>query len=241
MKLKVLATGSNGNCYLLQSEKETLILDCGIPIKEIKKGLNFDLSKVVGCVVTHSHKDHSMSVKNLENIGIRVVKPYENKEPFILNRWSGMVQYFDLTDLNEKWMHTNADGTECPCYGFLITHKELGKMLYITDTELVKWKFKDINHILIGCNYQKKYISEENIAKRNHVLKGHMELDTVKDFIKGNNSDSLRSVTICHLSEGNSNPIEMVEEIKKVAGNNVFVDYARKGLEVELKNNDCPF
>ena len=55
MKLKVLATGSNGNCYLLKSEKETLILDCGIPIKEIKRGLNFYLRRVSGVVVTHSH------------------------------------------------------------------------------------------------------------------------------------------------------------------------------------------
>ena len=36
MKLKCIATGSTGNCYTLTSESgETLILDCGIPIKEI--------------------------------------------------------------------------------------------------------------------------------------------------------------------------------------------------------------
>lgn len=39
MILHCLASGSNGNCYLLQSENETLILDCGIDIKKIKKGL----------------------------------------------------------------------------------------------------------------------------------------------------------------------------------------------------------
>lgn len=31
-------------------------------------------------------------------------------------------------------------------------------MLYITDCELVKWKFKDINHILLGVNYDKDLI-----------------------------------------------------------------------------------
>lgn len=40
MKLKCIATGSTGNCYTLTSNSgETIILDCGIPIKEIKKGL----------------------------------------------------------------------------------------------------------------------------------------------------------------------------------------------------------
>ena len=240
MKLKCLGSGSSGNCYLLSTETETLILDCGIPIIEIKKGLNFDLSKVVGCVVTHSHKDHSLSAKDFENMGIPVFKPYENKEPINLNGWNGTIQAFDLTDKDRKFMHTNADGSECPCYGFLITHHELGRMLYITDTELVKWRFKDINHILISCNYQKKYIDDENLAKRNHVFRGHMELEIVKEFIKANNSDSLQSIILCHLSNDNANPKECKEEVEKVAKCPVYV--AGKGLEVELMNgNECPF
>ena len=55
MKLKVLGSGSSGNCYLLSTENETLILDCGLPIKEIKKGLNFDLGGIKGVLVTHAH------------------------------------------------------------------------------------------------------------------------------------------------------------------------------------------
>ena len=240
MKLKCLGSGSSGNCYLLSTETETLILDCGIPIIEIKKGLNFDLSKVVGCVVTHSHKDHSLSVKDFENMGIPVFKPYENKEPINIKGWNGTIQAFDLTDKDGKFMHTNADGSECPCYGFLITHPELGRMLYITDTELVKWRFKDINHILISCNYQKKYIDDENLAKRNHVFRGHMELETVKEFIKANNSDSLKNIILCHLSNDNSNPEECKAEVEKVAKCHVYV--AMKGLEVEFRNgNECPF
>ena len=174
-------------------------------------------------------------------MGIPVFKPYENKEPINLNGWNGTIQAFDLTDKYGKFMHTNADGSECPCYGFLITHPDLGRMLYITDTELVKWRFKDINHILISCNYQRKYINDENLAKRNHVFRGHMELETVKEFIKANSSDSLQNIVLCHLSEKNSIPEECVVETKKVVKHNVFVDYARKGLEVELNNNDCPF
>ena len=47
--LKVINSGSSGNCYTLTSNSgETLILDCGIPIKEIKKGLNWNIKDVVG-------------------------------------------------------------------------------------------------------------------------------------------------------------------------------------------------
>ena len=173
-------------------------------------------------------------------MGIPVFKPYENKEPISLNDWNGTIQAFDLTDKDGKFMHTNADGSECPCYGFLITHPDLGRMLYITDTELVKWRFKDINHILISCNYQKKYIDEENLAKRNHVFRGHMELETVKEFIKANNSDSLQNIILCHLSNDNANQEECKAEVEKVAKCPVYV--TRKGLEVELRNgSECPF
>lgn len=172
-------------------------------------------------------------------MGIPVFKPYESKKPINLNGWNGTIQAFDLTDKDGKFMHTNADGSECPCYGFLITHPDLGRMLYITDTELVKWRFKDINHILISCNYQKKYIDDENLAKRNHVFRGHMELETVKEFIKANNSDSLQNIILCHLSSENINPLEALEEVKTVVKCPVYL--TKKGMEIDLKDNDCPF
>lgn len=55
MRIKCLGSGSSGNCYLLECENEVLILDCGIGIKDIKKALNFDLRRVSGVLVTHSH------------------------------------------------------------------------------------------------------------------------------------------------------------------------------------------
>ena len=93
--------------------------------------------------------DHSKSVKDFEDMGIPVCKPYEAllMNQFLENSYF-TVRTFDLTTLDGRWTHTNADGSECPCYGFLITHPEMGRMLYITDTELIKWRFKGINHIL---------------------------------------------------------------------------------------------
>lgn len=239
MKLKCLASGSSGNCYLLSSDTETLILDCGVGIIEIKKALYFDLSKVVGVCVTHGHLDHSKAVKDFENMGIPVYKPYESKEPILLNGWNGIVQSFELTDKDGNWTHTNAYGSECPCYGFLIKHPELGRMLYITDTNLVKWKFKDIDHILISCNYQSKYVTDEEQAKRKHVLRGHMELQTVIDFLKVNTTDRLKTVTICHLSDRNANAEEVLAEVQKVVPL-ANVSVAMAGLEIELTDK-CPF
>ena len=56
MYVKCLGTGSKGNCYALVDKLgNILLLDAGISLKEIKIGIDFQVSKIVGCLVTHSH------------------------------------------------------------------------------------------------------------------------------------------------------------------------------------------
>ena len=40
MKLKVLGSNSQGNCYLLEDDHECLIIEAGVPIREVKKALD---------------------------------------------------------------------------------------------------------------------------------------------------------------------------------------------------------
>lgn len=244
MQLHCIATGSSGNCYTLTSNSgETLILDCGIPIKEIKKGLDWNIRNVVGCIASHAHSDHNKSVKKLSDVGISVFAPYEKFEPHFYTKTYGEfeIKDFPLTTTDDRWAHTNADGSECPCYGFLITHPEMGRMLYITDTELIKWRFKDINHILLGVNYDKDLVDKDNDPKTRHVFRGHLSIDTACDFVKANYSDSLQNAIMCHLSSENSDSDSFIEKMKKVACG-VNVDVAEPGKEWILKKGDeCPF
>lgn len=243
MKLKCIATGSSGNCYTLTSNSgETIILDCGIPIKEIKKGLDWNIRNVVGCIVSHTHSDHSKSVKDLGDMGIPVCKPYEAllMNQFLANSYF-TVRTFDLTTVDGRWTHTNADGSECPCYGFLITHPEMGRMVYATDTELIKWRFKGINHILLGVNYDKDLIDNEDSAKVNHVYRGHMSIDTACDFVKANNSKDLQNVIMCHLSKNNADKDLFIDKMKSAVPN-ANVDVAERNKEWDLRKGDeCPF
>ena len=247
MILKCLGSSSSGNCYLLFRNDEVLILDAGIPIKDIKRDLNWQLGGIQGVLCTHGHLDHSKAVKEFENMGMPVFSHKdmeidfdgEHEERKHIRYGNFNINAFSLTDKNGKFMHTNNDGSECPCYGFLIEHEDMGKLLYITDTELVKWRFSGINHILISCNYQKKYISDS--AKRNHVLRGHMELETVKEFIKANKSNDLRTVILCHMSGDSCNGDECLSDVQNVVDDGVNVFVAQKGLEVELKESRCPF
>ena len=242
MKLTCLGSSSAGNCYLLQADSgETLILDCGIPIKEIKKGLNWNVKDVVGVLCTHKHLDHSKSVKDFETMGIPICKPYETllMSQFLANSYF-TVRAFDLTTVDGRWTHTDANGEPCPIFGFLITHKEMGKMLYITDCEVIKWKFKGINHILLGVNYDKDLVDTNN-PKANHVFRGHLSIDTACDFVKANDSDSLQNVIMCHLSSENADKDSFIAKMKN-AVNGANVDVAVAGKSWNLKNpSECPF
>jgi hypothetical protein len=190
---------------------------------------------------SHPPLDHSKSVEDFEAMGIQILAPYLGDSCKPINMGEFTVKPFDLTTIDGNWTHTDANGEPCPIYGFLITHKEMGRMLYITDCEVVKWKFKDINHILLGVNYDKDLVDKDNDPKARHVFRGHLSIDTACDFVKANDSDSLQNVIMCHLSSENSDRDSFIEKMKKVAcGANV--DVAERNKEWILKKGDeCPF
>lgn len=231
LKLKTLSTGSSGNCYLLSTENETLILDCGISIKDIKKGLYYNIRKVVGACCTHEHKDHSKSVSNIENMGIYVFVPY--KSEMLPERAKTKYGSFYITAF--QLPHNDVSN-----YGFLIEVAGQ-KILYMTDFEYCKYKFTNlkVDHILIECNYQSELVNRE-LPNYEHKVRGHCSLETCRDFIGVNATNSLKTVLLLHMGGETCNPEECVAEIKKVA-KNAYVDYARKGLEVELRKDLCPF
>lgn len=185
--------------------------------------------------------DHSKSLKDFKSMGIPILAPYLGDSCKSMNMGEFTVKPFDLTTIDGSWTHTNADGTSCPIYGFLITHKEMGRMLYITDCELIKWKFKDINHILLGVNYDKDLIDRDNTGKADHVFRGHLSIDTACDFVKANDSDSLQNVIMCHLSSENADKDSFIAKMKN-AVNVANVDAAEQGKSWILQNpNSCPF
>lgn len=232
MKLKVLGSGSSGNCYIFESDTEALIIEAGLPFKKVKKALDFNIRKIVGVMCSHGHKDHSGYVAEYEKAGIPVFKPYDGMKEIDLKKGTEFkIQAFPNQSKDGHWFHGNNDGTECPCYGFYVQHPDIGSLVYITDTECVRWRFNDVNHILAEANYSKVLVSDIP-EKRMHVLTGHMEIETTCEFLDKNRSAALRNVILLHLSEESGSPKEFQERAENVAKCPLYV--AEKGLEVSL-------
>jgi phosphoribosyl 1,2-cyclic phosphodiesterase len=61
MRVKVLASGSSGNCYLVQGGGHNLLVDCGLSATNLQKFLQeegVDVSTLSGIFITHDHHDH---------------------------------------------------------------------------------------------------------------------------------------------------------------------------------------
>ncbi len=222
MRLKCLGSGSCGNCYLLENGTECLVIEAGIPFREVKKALDFNIRKIKAVVISHEHGDHRKYWYEYVKAGIPVFEPYKND-----GKWLGFigsqfsVMAFDLVH-------------DVPCYGFYIRHPEIGSLVYASDTEYIKWRFKDVKHILVEANYCKDFLDEveEGNVKRNHVLTGHMEIQTTVDFLKANNSSSLQNVVLLHLSMYNADAEMFRCEASKVVDCPVWI--AQKGFELPL-------
>lgn len=220
MKFRCLGSGSSGNCYILENDSEALIIEARIPFMTVKKALDFNISKIVGVVVSHSHGDHAKYTGEYEKAGIPVFRPYESDmERQVRTYGEFVIKSFPLVH-------------DVPCSGFLIRHPEAGNVLYASDTEYIKYRFQNLNHILVECNYSKDLIPEDAV-NRSHVMTGHMELQTMLEFLWANNSLNLRNVVLLHMSARNSDPGEFVAEAGKVVQCPIWA--AEKGLEVDLQ------
>lgn len=244
MKLKTLASGSSGNCYLLEGREETLILEAGISYKRIQDGLNYNINKVVGCLVTHGHKDHSKSIEQLNKNGIDVYASKGTIEEIGLNegyRFKSIknqkkIRVGGFTVLPFDTQHDAAEPL-----GFLIQHNEMGKLLFITDSYYCKYKFKGLDHIVVECNYKKDILNKNIDAGiipewlRDRITKSHFELENVKEFLKSSDLSRTKNIALIHLSSQNSDKDLFKKEIEKSTGRPVYI--AKKGLELDISKN----
>ena len=240
MKLKVLSSSSKGNCYLLEGDKEVLIIEPGISFKEMKIGLDFNLSKVVGVLCSHVHLDHSKAIKDLVKNGIDVYTSKGTMEALGLsnNRLKPIKAFEQFKIGGFTIMPFDIHHDVAEPLGFLINHKDMGTILFATDTSYLEYRFKELTNILIECNYGEKILLKNmdngsiDSSTGVRIASTHMSLENCKELIKANDNPNLRNIVLLHLSDGNSNAKEFKEVMEELTHKRVEI--ADKGLEIEL-------
>ena len=233
-KLLCFGSGSRGNGYALQCEKETLLLELGIAWTDIIKGLGFDLSNICGVLVTHQHQDHlnHSAITNALKSGIRVLS---NESVCELHKGIELIRPKNKYKVGSFSIQAIPLFHNVECYGYIVEHEEFGKLVICTDTYQIPYRFKGVNHFIVEANHSTDKMIDNMCINEQYAsaYDNHMNIDDTIEFLKINNDEKLNTVVLIHLSDGNSDEKEFIKRAKKeLCLDNVFV--ADKGLSIEL-------
>lgn len=234
-KIITLGSGSSGNCYILETKGERLILELGIPWKDIVKGLRFDIADVSGALVTHIHSDHSKSIRGVLNYQIPVFSNQDVAEHYegvkvLQNGHKYKIGGFVVQPIS---VEHNA-----PNYAYLIEHEEMGRILFVTDCVSFPYNVKNLRCVLIEANYSQDICLDkvcEGYEIRSHN-EYHMEINKTLEALDRLNNLNLDKVMLIHLSNGQSNEQLFQDMVAERIGKKPFV--ADKGVEFEINKED---
>lgn len=231
IEITTLASSSAGNCYHITDASTRLLLECGIPYKQIQRGLNFQLSGIAGCLVTHEHKDHCKAVMDIMQMGIDVLTssgtakafPDKHHRLWIVEART-QFQIGTWTILPFETQHDAAEPL-----GFLLANEAGDKLLFATDTYYIKYRFQGLTHIMVECNYAADILQSNveagivPLSHKNRLLQSHFSLDHVKDFLQANDLSKVQEIHLLHLSGDNSDAERFKREIMELTGKVVII------------------
>ena len=220
MEISVIASGSNGNCCLVEDKNSSILIDAGKSMKEIDfrmSNLGKSLENVDGIVLTHSHSDHLAGIGPISrryNIPV-----YATKEVYgLCNGGLGNVNLkhfslnsrFKIKNIEIKPVNTSHDVPSC---GFV-----MGKFGLFTDTGIVTNQMgcaiKKMKGVLIESNHDIDMLMNGSYPAflKQRILSdsGHLSNIHASSFVheKGHN---LSWALLGHLS-ANNNTIDKAKE-----------------------------
>jgi phosphoribosyl 1,2-cyclic phosphodiesterase len=233
MKFIQYYSSSEGNLYIVEAVNgERLMIECGVPWKKILAALRYDLSGV-NCILTHEHKDHCRSVKDVIKAGIPVygslgtldacgvfgerrVTAITAFEPVKIGKSFAVKPYNAVHDAIEPYYYWIREKIDNEGNG--------ENLLFITDTNNIIQKFQaKFKIIAIECNYDieivKKIIEGGEINQRLRVIRlmeSHMAKgNCLKYLLSKCDLGKCEEIHLLHLSGGNIDKEKTRAEFEK--------------------------
>ena len=227
LKFISFGSGSSGNCYLLATPTDALLIDIGVGLRGLKKACRdygVSLSSVKHVLVTHDHADHIKSVGAFSNdyqvpvYATREVHDGINRNYCVVKKVAaeqvGLVekgktlQLGDFTVTPFAVPHDSADNV-----GYFI-EAEGTNFCLMTDagrvTDEMKGYISKAHHLVIEANHDIEMVQNGPYPQflKERILSGtgHLNNRECGEAIAENMSEELHNVWLCHLSEENNHP-----------------------------------
>ena len=232
MTIKVLASGSKGNCTIIISKESKIIIDMGITYLTLKKSLeeiNYDLSAFTAILITHCHKDHTSGLASLiKKTTLPVYIPeamyHELKELVPKERCLFISDNFTINDLTIELIHTSHDAA-CSV-GYIINDPKTS-LVYVTDTGYINRKFlarmtsKDI--YIIESNHDEAMLMDGPYPRflKERVISdtGHLSNSTTAKYLQKIIGSNTKYIVLAHLSKNNNTPELALTTVKDTLNN----------------------
>lgn len=234
MKIQPLASGSSGNCYMIKAGNGPLLIEAGLPLTQIKEGINFRLSDIEGVLISHEHQDHAKAVPDLMRAGKDIYMSPGTTDALNFDCSHHRINLISAEDQAQigswivKALEARHDAQE-PLNFLIYNQNTCEKLAYITDTFYCPYKFKGLTHIMIEANYSID-ILDENIkngrvpaVQKKRLVKTHFGLENVKGFLKANDLSTVDEIWLLHLSDRNSNEKQFKKEIQAASGKPTYI------------------
>lgn len=207
-----LASGSTGNCYLLNIDGNTIILDAGCSWNKLIANQN--LNDVLFAYISHNHRDHSLNYEKLYLRGLNILGGTTNKEIVkneIIAKNKGKLKVYRIPIEH---------GEEENCA--LIVQSENECVLYATDFNLCEYDLSTFKftHILVECNFLEEKVAGHEDVKTLRQINTHMGLDGLKIFLDSLDLSKCKEIDLIHLSQQYGN--------KEIMGSAIYSKYRIK-------------
>lgn len=241
MKLTVFGSSSSGNGYALEfNNGKLLLLEVGVPIERYLSVFPNRWGDLIGCLISHEHKDHVRFIRNYAEFGIKFYATQGTLEEVRLKERHQLKvitngQLFNLSEQISVFPFKVIHNAKDPS-GYLIIDKESDEsLLFITDSAYLEYQFTGVNYFMVECNYIDE-IADQNKLEANIVgSQFHMSLKTCIEFLSHCDTQKTNKIILIHLSDKNSDEQKMIFEINKMTG--VDTVAALPGDVYELSNH----
>lgn len=216
MKIKVLASGSKGNCTFVEAGGTKVLIDAGITETQIKNSLNdsgVDINKIDGILISHIHSDH---IKGL----IQLIKRHNLKvyaAPELLYDLVKLIPIdsiivvkndFNINDLKIALIETSHDVIS---YGFILEYND-NSLVYITDTGYINKRYYDMTKnksvYIVETNHDEEMLMNGpypyHLKQRVIGDKGHLSNRYTGKYLAKVIGRDTKHIFLAHISENNN-------------------------------------